>query len=244
MNISLAAEPIFHLWGFTVTNSLLTTWVVILVLIPLAMIIGYGVTLVPNRRQNFFEKFFESAFNLCVDVVGEKASIFFPLVFTFFIFILVNNWLGLLPGIGSIGFYEVLHGEKVFIPFFRAGTSDLNMTIALALVAMGSVEYYGLKYLRLSYLKKFLNFSSPINFYVGILETVGELSRVISFSFRLFGNVFAGEVLLIVMAFLLPLAGSLPFFGLELFVGFIQALVFSILTLVFLSVATTEHEEA
>ena len=242
MNISLAAEPVFHLWGLTVTNSLLTSWIVVFLLIDFGLAIGHKVKLIPQGKQNFFEKIFESVFNLCESVAGEKASLFFPLVFTLFIFILLNNWLGLLPGVGSIGFYEVLHEEKVFIPFFRAGTSDLNTTIALALIAMGSVEYYGFKHLKFSYLKKFVNFSSPINFYVGALETVGELSRVISFSFRLFGNIFAGEVLLMVMAFLLPVVGSLPFFGLELFVGFIQALVFSMLTLVFLNVATTGHE--
>lgn len=239
MSISLAAEPIFHFWGLSITNSLLTTWVVIFFLMVLAKFVSLGAKLVPHPLQNFFEKVFEAVYNLCESVAGEKALLFFPLVFTLFLFILMNNWFGLLPGVGSIGFYEILQGKKVFIPYLRAGTSDLNTTIALSLIAMTSVEYYGLKFLKLSYLKKFLNFSSPINFYVGLLETVGEFSRIISFSFRLFGNVFAGEVLLMVMAFLLPLVGSLPFFGLELFVGFIQALVFSMLTLVFLNVATT-----
>lgn len=243
MNISLAAEPVFYLWGLKITNSLLTSWVVILLLMIFGVFIGCRVKLIPKGLQNFFEKIFEAIYNLCETVVGEKTPLFFPLIFTFFIFILTNNWFGLLPGVGSVGFYEILHGKKVFIPYLRAGTSDLNTTIALSLIAMASVEYYGLKFLKLSYLKKFLNFSSPINFYVGILETVGEFSRIISFSFRLFGNIFAGEVLLMVMAFLIPLVGSLPFFGLELFVGFIQALVFSMLTLVFLNVATTAHGE-
>lgn len=243
MNISLAAEPVFHLWGLKITNSLLTSWAVIFLLMVFAIIVGRKVALIPKGLQNFFEKIFEAIYNLCETVAGEKTPLFFPLILTLFLFILINNWFGLLPGVGSIGFYEILHGKKVLVPYLRAGTSDLNTTIALSLIAMASVEYYGLKFLKLSYLKKFLNFSGPINFYVGILETVGELSRVISFSFRLFGNVFAGEVLLMVMAFLLPVVGSLPFFGLELFVGFIQALVFSMLTLVFLNVATTAHAE-
>ncbi len=243
MNISLAAEPVFYFWGIRITNSLLTTWLVTLILIVLGVTFGRRVKLIPTGIQNAFEGIFQAFLNLTESVAGEKSRIFFPLVFTLFVFILLNNWFGLLPGIGSLGFYEVLHGEKVFIPFFRAGTSDLNMTLALAMIAMFTVQYYGVKALRLSYFKKFLNFSSPLNFYVGILETVSELSKIISFSFRLFGNIFAGEVLLIVMAFLLPVVGSLPFFGLELFVGFIQALVFSMLTLVFLNVATVHHED-
>ena len=208
-------------------------------LILTALIINKNSKLIPSGLQNFFEKIIEAMYDLCVSVAGKKALVFFPLVFTFFIFILLSNWLGLLPGVGSIGFYE--HGKLV--PYLRAATSDLNTTIAFALISMFCVQYYGIKTLKLSYLKKFFNFKSPIYFFVGILELLSDFSKIITFSFRLFGNIFAGEVLLMVMAFLVPVVGTLPFFGLEIFVGFIQALVFSMLTLVFLNVATVSHDE-
>lgn len=242
MNISLAAEPIFYFLGFPITNSLIATWIVMAILVIFAFIISHGATLIPSGLQNFFEEIFQAFLELCQSVAPERARLFFPLVFSFFIFIITANWFGLLPGVGSIGFYEEIHGKKLFIPLFRAATSDLNTTLALAIVSMGAVQYFGWKTLRLSYLRRFFNFSSPINFFVGILELVSDFAKIISFSFRLFGNIFAGEVLLMVMAFLIPMAGSLPFFGLELFVGFIQALVFSMLSLVFLNVATA-HEE-
>lgn len=244
MSISLAAEPIFHFWGFKITNSLLSTWIVIGLLFLLVFLINKNAKLIPSGLQNFFEKILEAMYDLCVSVAGPKAPVFFPLVFTFFLFILLANWFGLLPGVGSIGFYEKIHGKEVFVPLFRAATSDLNTTIALALISMFAVQYYGFKFHKFSYFKKFLNFKSPIMFFVGILELVSDISKIISFSFRLFGNVFAGEVLLMVIAFLIPVAGTLPFFGLELFVGFIQALVFSMLTLVFLNVASVSHDEA
>jgi len=138
------------------------------------------------------------------------------------------------------------HGEAfIKIPIFRSPSADLNMTLALALFAVLSIQIWGIRYLKLGYFKKFINFSNPINFFVGLLEIVSEISKIISFSFRLFGNVFAGEVLLIVIASLtasLFAIGSLPFLFLELFVGFIQALVFAMLTLVFLGVATESHD--
>ncbi len=236
----MAAEPIFHFWGFTVTNSLLSTWIVMGILILLAVFISRNAKLIPTGLQNFFEKILETMYDLSVSVAGEKAPVFFPLTFTFFLFIICANWFGLIPGIGSIGFHE---GEK-FVPYLRAATSDLNTTLALAIVSMFCVQYYGFKFQKGHYLKKFLNFSSPIMFFVGILEFISDISKIISFSFRLFGNIFAGEVLLMVIAFLVPVVGTLPFFGLELFVGFIQALVFSMLTLVFLNVASAAHEEA
>lgn len=133
-------------------------------------------------------------------------------------------------------------GHTSFVPLFRGATADLNTTLAIALIAVFSVQYYGIKTLGGSYLKKFFNFSDPIMFGVGLLEIVSEFSRIISFAFRLFGNIFAGEVLLTVIAFLMPLIAPLPFLGLELFVGFIQALVFSMLTAVFLNMATISHE--
>ena len=165
---------------------------------------------------------------------------------TLFIFIIFLNWFGLLPGVGTIGFYEIEEGhevaEKVFVPLFRAGSADLNTTLALALISVVSIQISGIKTLGKEYIGRFFNFKNPIYFFVGILELISEFSKIISFAFRLFGNIFAGEVLLTVIAFLIPVIAPLPFLGLELFVGFIQALVFSMLTSVFLSLATTKSE--
>jgi F-type H+-transporting ATPase subunit a len=165
----------------------------------------------------------------------------FPLVATFFIFIIVNNWAGLIPGFGSIGIYEMKEGHEVFVPFLRSANADLNTTIMLSLVSVIVIQIVGIGVIGLkSYTKKFFNFSSPILFFVGILELISEFIKIISFSFRLFGNVFAGEVLLIVITMLVPYILPIPFYGLELFVGFIQALVFTMLTLVFIKMATIE----
>ena len=127
------------------------------------------------------------------------------------------------------------------MPLFRGPTADLNTTIALALISVFMIQFYGFKHLGLKYLKKFFNFSNPINAFIGILELISEFSRIISFAFRLFGNIFAGEVLLTVISFLIPFIAPLPFLGLEIFVGFIQALVFTMLSLVFISMATSHH---
>ncbi len=133
--------------------------------------------------------------------------------------------------------------HSTFVPYFRAPTADINTTLALALFSIITVQIIGVKFLNLGYFKKYIDLRSPIYFIVGLLEIMSEISRIISFAFRLFGNIFAGEVLLTVIAFLIPLALPIPFLGLEIFVGFIQALVFSLLTLVFLSTATASHAQ-
>ena len=161
-----------------------------------------------------------------------------------FLFVLFNNWFGLLPGVGSIMIKIVEHGKELTVPLLRGNNADLNTTLVLGLVSVTSIQYFGVKYLGFgTYIKKFLDFSNPINFFVGILEIVSEISKVLSFSFRLFGNIFAGEVLLTIVAFLVPYIAPLPFFFLELFVGAIQAVVFSMLALVFIkgAVSMPEH---
>jgi F-type H+-transporting ATPase subunit a len=129
------------------------------------------------------------------------------------------------------------------VPLFRAATADLNTTLALAIFSIVLTQIFGFQHLKLGYLKKFFNFSNPLMTFVGILELVSEFAKIVSFAFRLFGNVFAGEVLLAVMAFLVPVVVPMPFYGLELFVGFIQALVFAMLSLVFFNMATQSHDE-
>ncbi|KXK11271.1 MAG: ATP synthase subunit a [Microgenomates bacterium OLB23] len=136
---------------------------------------------------------------------------------------------------------EKPHGK---IPLLRGATADLNTTIALALVAFFMIQYYGFSELGfVGYAKKFINISNPINFFIGILELVSEFSKILSFAFRLFGNIFAGEVLLGVIAFLVPILASFPFLIMEVFVGLVQALVFSMLTGVFISSAVASHDD-
>ncbi len=243
IHISVSAEKLFYLGFLPVTNSLLTTWVVMVFLSLFAIMATRKLSLVPGNLQSIVEIFLEGLDNLFTAVIQERNRRFLPLLLTLFLFIVSVNWVGLLPGIGTIGLEKIEHGSREFTPLFRAGTADLNTTLALAIIAVLVIQYSGLAALGLPYLKKFFNFSNPIYFFVGFLELLSEMSRIISFAFRLFGNIFAGEVLLTVIAFLMPVIVPLPFLGMELFVGFIQALVFSVLTGVFLAVATqkTEH---
>lgn len=238
-HISLSAEKIFQLGPFFITNSILTTWLVMFFLLLLIIYLNFQrVSLIPNNLQLFLELIIDGLYSLFATVVGTKIKLFFPLLATFFLFIILNNWSGLLPGIGSIGIVK----QGKFIPLLRAGTADLNTTLGLAVASVLAIQYYGIKTLGFSqFIKRYFNFQNPINFFVGILELVSEFAKIISFAFRLFGNIFAGEVLLTVVAFLMPLFAPLPFLGLELFVGLIQALVFSMLSAVFLSVATQKE---
>jgi F-type H+-transporting ATPase subunit a len=241
--VSIAAEKVFTLFGYLpVTNSLLTTWIVMGIVIVIAYTATRKMQKVPHGMQNVFEMIVETFLGLIESVTNDrkKALEFFGYAFTIFFFILFSNWMGLVPGVGAIGFGV---GTTEFVPLFRAGSSDLSFTIALALSTILYVQYMGFRHLHLGYLKKYLNFSGPIQFFVGILEIISEFAKIVSFSFRLFGNIFAGEVLLLVMTFLAPYIVPIPFYGLEIFVGMVQALVFMMLTLVFLNGATVGHDE-
>ncbi|MDD5109836.1 MAG: F0F1 ATP synthase subunit A [Patescibacteria group bacterium] len=241
--ISLAAEKVASVFGFPITNSLLTSWLVVLLLVVLGLLIRRKVALVPRGIQNVAESILEFLLNLGDQVTGDRKQTerFFPLVATIFIFIVTANWFGLLPLVGPLEVETVHAGHPVVIPLLRSANADLNTTLALAIIAVVSLQVFGIATIGFfKYAGKFFNFHSPILFFVGILELIGEVAKMISFSFRLFGNVFAGEVLLMVVGSLVAYLAPLPFYGLELFVGFIQALVFSILTLVFLKMATAE----
>lgn len=235
LHISIVAEEIAKLGPVTVTNSLLTSWLVVGGLCFFGYRAGKGLQLKPGLKQLLWEVPIEALYSLTKNVAGAtKAIAFFPFIATFFLFILLSNWSGLIPGVGTVKFNHV--------PLLRAPSADLNMTLALALSSVGLIQYFGFKSLGAGYLNKFFNFKNPIFTFVGILELISELAKVISFAFRLFGNIFAGEVLLAVTAFLIPVVVPIPFYGLEVFVGFIQALVFSMLTLVFLNMATVRAE--
>lgn len=239
IHISITSEKLFTLWGtLPVTNSLLTTWVVMAVLLVFSLAATRKIALVPGNLQSIAEMIVEGIHGLFEGVLHEKISKFFPFLATLFIFIVAMNWIGLLPGVGTIGMHLMQDGHEKFVPLFRPGTADLNTTLALAILAVVVIQVSGIKSLGLEYISRFINFKTPLNFFVGLLELIGEFTKVISFGFRLFGNIFAGEVLLTVIAFLIPILVPIPFLGLELFVGFIQGLVFSMLTAAFLAQAT------
>jgi len=247
MNISISPETIFHLGSFPVTNTILVTAVLSLIIISASYILKKRVRLIPGGFQNIVESVLEALLNLADSVTQDRrqSKKFFPLVATIFIFVILSNWVEVVPGLGTIGIFEEHHGEQVLVPFIRSGSADLNMTLALALVSVISAQVLGIAAIGIGkYAGKF--FVSPlkspyvVGTFVGLLELISEVAKLISFSFRLFGNIFAGEVLLMVMLFLVPYFVPLPFLALELFVGFVQALVFSMLTLVFLKMAVTE----
>lgn len=246
MHISITPEIITNFFGLPITNSLIASFLTTLVFITIAYLATRKLKEVPRGLQNILEFLIESLLNMIDGVTEDRNQTykFFPLIATIFIFVILSNWMGLIPGFGSVGFYEMVGEETSFAPLLRSANSDLNTTIALSIISVFSVQILGITTLGFAkYAKKFINFKSPISFFVGILELISEISKLVSFSFRLFGNVFAGEVLLVVMMALIPFVIPVPFFALEVFVGFIQALVFSMLTLVFLKMATV-HEEA
>ncbi len=238
-HISLAAEKLGTVFGVPISNSLLATWFAMGVIFLLSFLATRTMTLVPGYGQSIAELLVGGLYDFFGTVAGHHIRQFFPLIASFFIFIITANWMGLLPGVGTVGFF---HGHE-FTPILRGATADLNTTLALAIIAVVAIQYFGFKTVGKHYSTRFLNFKDPIYFVLGILEIVSEISRVVSFAFRLFGNIFAGEVLLTVMAFLMPFVVPLPFLMLELFVGFIQALVFSMLTAVFLNVAVSHGED-
>ena len=240
MNISLAAEPLAHLGSLPVTNTIIMATVVAIVLVAL---------LVPFRKSNALLALVEGMLLFADGITGnrKKTIEFFPFVATLFVFILGSNFLELVPGLGSIGIYEELHGKTILVPFIRSASADLNFTGGLAILSVAAAQWYGMKhggYFR--YWGKFIvpPWKQPylIGTFVGVLEFISEFAKVISFSFRLFGNIFAGEVLLLIIGFLLPYLAPLPFLFLEIFVGIVQALVFSVLTLVFINLATESHD--
>ena len=246
MHISLQPEIVGTLFGVPISNSLILSLITAVLLVGGGFLVVRSVKMIPGKAQNTIETLVEGILTFMGQALGnkEQARKFFPLVATIFLFILFNNWVGVLPGIGSLGFFEEDHGQRSFVPLFRSANSDLNTTLALALISVIAIQWYGIRKLGfLRHISKFLVFTKgPINFFVGILELIGEFAKVLSFSFRLFGNIFAGEVLLIIIMTLVPVIAPLPFIMLEFFVGFIQALVFAMLTLIFLKIATAEVE--
>ena len=260
----LPAEEVFHLFGFPVTNSIIGAWLTMLFLVVFSYVITRRMKIVPGRLQSTFESLLDWLYSFCQRVAGEEnGRRFFPVVTTIFLFVAFNAWLSLIPGFGSI---MVTTADGHHVPLFRGANTDINMPLALALVSFVFVEYFGLKSLGIRYLGKFLNvgqllrslgqivrgrlrdglsglFTGFIHIFIGCLEALSEFIRIVSFTFRLFGNMTAGEILLLIAAFLVPWVFAIPFYGLELLVGFVQALIFGGLTLVFLTLAVVRHGE-
>jgi F-type H+-transporting ATPase subunit a len=262
--VTIFAEPLFHIGSFTVTNSLLTSWLAVLTIVILSVVLKSKIKQVPAKMQFLAESLMEGALNLCDQVTNDrkKSLKIMPISLTIFIFVLLNNWFGILPGVGSIGFFEMHDGHEVFIPFLRGGTADLNTTLALGIFSVIASNIFGIlavglwktfnKYVNLKALIELpfkirkdpsLIVVTPISFFVGLIEIVGEIAKVASLSFRLFGNIFAGEVLLVSMSALMAFGLPIPFLFLELVVGIIQALIIAILTTVYFTIASTDHDE-
>ena len=351
--VSIKPEKIAHdlfplggLGDFNITNTMLSAWIAMAILLLMAFFATRKLGLIPKGWQNFVEAVIGWFYGLVEAIAGPKnARKFFPLVATIFLFVIINNWISLVPGFGTIGVIEsaevaiehvveekaeeadpeltpheaevqleeylhlspedrIAHGDELavgaeifeeleelnlqlmdevsvfsvlplslhdqtmsaaeylehppedgkvvglIVPFFRNANTALNTTLAIALIGMFMVEFWGIRALGFfRYASKFVAIGSLrkgigiglMDIFVGVLEAVSEIARVISFTFRLFGNMFAGEILIFVMSFLIPLALVVPFYGLELFVGFIQAVIFSVLVLIFAVIAVAAH---
>lgn len=307
--VSVTAEklPGWQIGPLHITNSLFTSWIVILVIALVTYLGSRKMQMVPSGLQNVLEFLVEALYNLTESVSGPKwVSRFFVIPATIFFYVLVSNLIGLLPGLSGIGLCAEHHAPataeaaphaeaatheeaspagngfrlgntcekgQVIVPFLRSPSADLNFTLVLALITQLVAQYFGFSALGFGgYASKFIVLDGIkaafkpdehghkrstggmvgqlmlglINFAVGLLELLSEFVKIIAFTFRLFGNVFAGEVMLIVLTFLVPLMLTLPFLGFEIFVGGVQAFIFFILSVAFYSVAVTshEHEEA
>ncbi len=233
--ISIKPETVLRVFGFSLNNTLLLSIIVLIFFTVIAIMYNRAAGAPKKSVFFYFINFLlKGIYQLFESVLKEKTDYFFPIMASFFLFIILQNWFELIPGVGSI----LYHG----IPLLRGNEADLNSTISLALISVVLIQVFGIKFLGFrGYISKFINFRDPISFFTGILEIISEFSKIISFAFRLFGNIFAGEVLLTIMAFLVPVLASFPFLLLEVFVGFIQALVFAMLTAVFVNMAITKH---
>ena len=262
-HVTLFAEPIYHYKSFSITNALITSWVVVGIIIILSLVLRSKLRVIPGKIQNLFEIIIEGALSLCDQVTNDRALSMriFPIAISVFFFILINNWLGITP-LGGLGILEKGEHGLSFIPFLRSGTADINTTVALAVMAVLGANIFGIfsiglwktfnKYVNLKVLGSIFTkvwhepttiIVAPITFFVGLIEIIGEFAKIASLSFRLFGNVFAGEVLLVSMAALVAYAVPIPFLFLEILVGVIQALIFSMLLVVYFTIGATDHDE-
>ena len=246
-HISVKADEIANIGGISITNSHMLGILGLVVLVWLMFRTKSAVT--GKKKHNFMTRLvqwtFDGLYNTVNQVIPDEkwARRVAPLVITIFFFVIAQYWLGLLPIVGPITVGE--HGT----PLFRGGVADLNMTFGLAIVTIVAAQVYAFKYLGFkgNMSRYFVSpLKDPIMTFVGILELVAEMSRLLGLSFRLFGNVLAGEVLLIMIAFLTQYVSPIalqPFYLFELFIGGIQAYIFFMLSTVFISLGLTHHED-
>jgi F-type H+-transporting ATPase subunit a len=237
---SFIPETIFHIGAFPITNTILDTLFVDLLIIAAIIYLSKKISLASdNPLQNLLEYVIEIFYGL-TESISQHAAKIFPYFMSFFLFILLINWSSLIPGFGTIGFRE----KDTLVPFFRGATSDLNMTVGLALISVIATHILSLKTVGLkSYLSRYFSLN-PINLFVGILEIISVFTSLISLSFRLFGNLYAGEVVLVTISSIFAFIVPLPFLALEIIVGLVQALVFSMLTMVTMSILMTKHNQS
>lgn len=249
IHASIIAERLGEWAGIPITNTLIMSWMVLFLLVIWAIVTRYRIQLIPGKMQVLLELLVGTAYNYVEEVLESKtlARRYFPFLMTIFLFILTANMLEFIPGVGSVGFFTEGHGE--FIPLLRSLSTDLNMPLALAIIAFIVIEVAGMRAFGFfRYAGRFFPFGAfrhgigagLLALLVGMIELVSEFIRLISFSFRLFGNIFAGEVLIAVALFFAPYIVPVPFMAFEVFVGFIQAAIFAMLTLFFIKLALTE----
>ncbi len=260
---TIFAETIFSVGSFNITNAILTSWVALIIIVAVSIILRTKMKKIPGTFQLLFEHLLEGALSLGDQVTGDRklTERALPIALTIFVFVLINNLLGIFPGVGSIGQLVSHGGHTILIPFLRGGTADVNTTLALSLIAVIGANIFGIISIGLwNSFNKFINLKAlgkiftkvrkdpttlivaPITFFVGLIEIIGEIAKVASLSFRLFGNVFAGEVLLSAMAAIFAYGTPIPFLFLEILVGTIQAFIFSILTMVYFTIASQDHD--
>jgi F-type H+-transporting ATPase subunit a len=275
-HVVLPAAAIFHIGGFPIYNTLLASWLTILVLVAMFYFATRKMKLIPKGWQNAMEAVCEALYNFVEGVAGaQNARRFFPVIATIFLYVIIAAFTSLLPGFDTIGighsgeqpgaFFGIYQGWIVEEPLLRKANTDINFPLALAIISFFFVEYcgiralglrhYGSKFIRVGQLFHSLGqlfrgkvrsgvsglFAGLIDIFIGAMEALSEFIRIISFTFRLFGNMTAGMVLLLLISFLIPWVVAVPFYGLEMFFGFIQALIFGGLTLVFASLAVRPH---
>jgi len=251
ISIHLAPEILGHFFGIPITNTLITVWFVMFLIVTFLVLFHSRISLVPQKTQVILEMLIGGAYDAVASALQDEriARRFFPLIMTIFLFILAINWVGLLPGVDAFGFYQNTHGVQKLVPFLHPGNTDLNITLGFTIVAFFTIELAGIAYLGfMKYASKFINVKmfrqfntkNVMGFFIGIIELFSEIARLISFSFRLFGNIFAGKTLILVALFFAPFILPVPLLAFELFVGLIQAFIFAVLTLFFIKLAIEE----
>ncbi len=263
----LPPEGIFNIGSFAVTNTMITTLISMIIILILFVGLTRKMRIIPTRLQSAIEFPITTLFNLCESMAGPKyGRQVFPVVATIFLFVFVNAWTSLIPGYGSITVNIMHGGHLVAVPLLRGANTDINLPLALAIIAFCTIWYFGIKAMRFKFFGQFFQFGKiaqgirllfqgklksavgsvmfgVIDLFVGLLELLSHIIRVVSFTFRLFGNMTAGEILLLSISYLVPWVLSTLIYGLEMLVGFVQALAFSMLTLIFTSIAVASHGE-